>query len=132
MSTAEERSDRVLANGARLYNDHGHPEYSTPECSNLRDLVAHDRAGIPVQARAGEGALGRPDRPRDPRPGASHDAGWAMNGGSVKARGGGDKRPAWLAPAISSVLWNAAVLCAALLAWQLLTLGVNSRFCPAL
>lgn len=45
LSIAEERSDRVLANGARLYNDHGHPEYSTPECSNLRDLVAHDRAG---------------------------------------------------------------------------------------
>src|SRR5207249_6725742 len=32
-------------NGARFYNDHGHPEYSTPECSNLRDLVAHDKAG---------------------------------------------------------------------------------------
>src|SRR5579872_1416373 len=45
MSMAEERSDRILANGARFYNDHGHPEYSTPECSNLRDLVAHDRAG---------------------------------------------------------------------------------------
>src|SRR5436309_15862199 len=27
----EVRSDRVLPNGARLYNDHGHPEYSTPE-----------------------------------------------------------------------------------------------------
>jgi proteasome accessory factor PafA2 len=45
MSMAEERSDRILANGARLYNDHGHPEYSTPECASLRDLVAHDRAG---------------------------------------------------------------------------------------
>jgi proteasome accessory factor PafA2 len=45
MSTADERSDRILGNGARLYNDHGHPEYSTPECSNLRDLVAHDKAG---------------------------------------------------------------------------------------
>ena len=42
---AEERSDRILANGARLYNDHGHPEYSTPECTRLRDLVAHDCAG---------------------------------------------------------------------------------------
>ena len=41
----EVRSDRALPNGARLYNDHGHPEYSTPECGNLRDLVAHDRAG---------------------------------------------------------------------------------------
>src|SRR5262249_55084246 len=45
MSISEERSDRVLVNGARLYNDHGHPEYATPECSNLKDLVAHDRAG---------------------------------------------------------------------------------------
>ena len=44
-SREEERSDRILANGARLYNDHGHPEYATPECSNLRDLVAHDKAG---------------------------------------------------------------------------------------
>src|SRR5579871_1304381 len=41
----EVRSDRILPNGARFYNDHGHPEYATPECSNLRDLVAHDRAG---------------------------------------------------------------------------------------
>ncbi|MCS6775194.1 MAG: depupylase/deamidase Dop [Chloroherpetonaceae bacterium] len=45
MSREEERTDRVLANGARLYNDHGHPEYATPECRSLRDLVAHDRAG---------------------------------------------------------------------------------------
>jgi proteasome accessory factor PafA2 len=41
----EDRADRVLVNGARLYNDHGHPEYSTPECSDLRSLVAHDKAG---------------------------------------------------------------------------------------
>ena len=41
----EVRSDRALPNGARLYNDHGHPEYSTPECGSLLDLVAHDRAG---------------------------------------------------------------------------------------
>ena len=45
MSMQEERSDRILVNGARLYNDHGHPEYSTPECSALRQLVAHDKAG---------------------------------------------------------------------------------------
>ena len=41
----QERADHVLTNGARLYNDHGHPEYSTPECAGLIDLVAHDRAG---------------------------------------------------------------------------------------
>ncbi len=43
--SGETRSDRVLSNGARLYNDHGHPEYSTPECISLRELVAQDRAG---------------------------------------------------------------------------------------
>lgn len=44
-SDREIRADRVLPNGARLYNDHGHPEYATPECLSLRDLIAHDRAG---------------------------------------------------------------------------------------
>jgi proteasome accessory factor PafA2 len=39
------KSDLVLPNGARFYNDHTHPEYSTPECRTLVDLVAHDRAG---------------------------------------------------------------------------------------
>jgi Pup amidohydrolase len=41
----EVRADRVLTNGARLYNDHGHPEYATPECGKIRELIAHDRAG---------------------------------------------------------------------------------------
>ena len=41
------RSSNVfLRNGARLYLDVGsHPEYATPECDNLVDLVAHDKAG---------------------------------------------------------------------------------------
>ncbi len=41
------RSSNVfLENGARLYLDVGsHPEYATPECDNLHDLVAHDKAG---------------------------------------------------------------------------------------
>jgi proteasome accessory factor A len=41
------RSSNVfLANGARLYLDVGsHPEYATPECDLLHDLVAHDKAG---------------------------------------------------------------------------------------
>ncbi len=38
-------ANRVLTNGARLYNDHGHPEYATPECSHISDIVAHDLAG---------------------------------------------------------------------------------------
>jgi len=41
----EIKSDLVLTNGARFYNDHAHPEYSTPECSTLAELVAQDRAG---------------------------------------------------------------------------------------
>lgn len=41
----EVRSDRVLSNGARLYNDHGHPEYATPETWSLQELALHDRAG---------------------------------------------------------------------------------------
>ncbi len=41
------RSSNVfLANGARLYLDVGsHPEYATPECDSIYDLVVHDKAG---------------------------------------------------------------------------------------
>jgi proteasome accessory factor A len=41
------RSSNVfLRNGARLYLDVGsHPEYATPECDSLTELVAHDKAG---------------------------------------------------------------------------------------
>jgi proteasome accessory factor A len=41
------RSSNVfLRNGARLYLDVGsHPEYATPECDRLTDLVTHDKAG---------------------------------------------------------------------------------------
>jgi proteasome accessory factor A len=41
------RSSNVfLRNGARLYLDVGsHPEYATPECDNVVDLVIHDKAG---------------------------------------------------------------------------------------
>ncbi|MEO8438984.1 MAG: proteasome accessory factor PafA2 family protein, partial [Spartobacteria bacterium] len=35
---------------ARFYNDHAHPEYSTPECTTLRDLVAQDKAGERILA----------------------------------------------------------------------------------
>ncbi|WP_416403111.1 depupylase/deamidase Dop [Arthrobacter sp. LFS091] len=35
----------VLGNGARLYVDHAHPEYSSPEVTNPRDAVAWDAAG---------------------------------------------------------------------------------------
>ena len=41
------RSSNVfLANGSRLYLDVGsHPEYATPECDDVRQLVTHDKAG---------------------------------------------------------------------------------------
>jgi proteasome accessory factor A len=35
-----------LENGARLYLDVGsHPEFATPECDGIEDVVAHDKAG---------------------------------------------------------------------------------------
>ncbi|MFZ4812646.1 MAG: depupylase/deamidase Dop [Ilumatobacteraceae bacterium] len=34
----------VLTNGARYYVDHAHPEISTPECRDAREIVAFDRA----------------------------------------------------------------------------------------
>ena len=41
------RSSNVfLENGARLYLDVGsHPEYATPECDSILDVVTHDKAG---------------------------------------------------------------------------------------
>jgi proteasome accessory factor PafA2 len=34
----------VLTNGARYYVDHAHPEMSTPECSDAREVVVWDKA----------------------------------------------------------------------------------------
>ena len=45
LTYVEIKSDLVLGNGARFYNDHAHPEYCTPECSTLDELIAQDRAG---------------------------------------------------------------------------------------
>ena len=47
------RSSNVfLENGARLYLDVGsHPEYATPECDSIYDLVVHDRAGDVILER---------------------------------------------------------------------------------
>ena len=42
----------VLTNGARLYVDHAHPEYSTPEVTSPRDIVLWDKAGERVMAEA--------------------------------------------------------------------------------
>ncbi len=50
----EMKSDLVLPNGARFYNDHTHPEYSSPECRTLRDLVTYDRAGERILHQAAQ------------------------------------------------------------------------------
>src|SRR5215212_2227542 len=42
----------ILTNGARLYVDHAHPEYSTPEVTNPRDVVLWDKAGERVMTEA--------------------------------------------------------------------------------
>jgi proteasome accessory factor PafA2 len=50
LSFEEIKTDLVLSNGARFYNDHAHPEYSTPECTTLHELVAQDKAGERILA----------------------------------------------------------------------------------
>lgn len=45
-------SSTVLTNGARLYVDHAHPEYATPECRTARDLLVWDVAGERIMAAA--------------------------------------------------------------------------------
>ena len=42
----------ILTNGARLYVDHAHPEYSAPECTNPRSVVVWDKAGERIMAEA--------------------------------------------------------------------------------
>lgn len=43
--------NKVLANGGRLYVDGAHPEYSTPECTNARELIAFERVGERIAAQ---------------------------------------------------------------------------------
>ena len=42
----------ILTNGARLYVDHAHPEFSTPEVTTPLDSVRGDKAGERVMLRA--------------------------------------------------------------------------------
>jgi Pup amidohydrolase len=52
----------ILTNGARLYVDHAHPEYSSPEVTCALDAVRYDKAGESVMAIAAQRAtqsLGR-------------------------------------------------------------------------
>ncbi len=50
----------ILTNGARLYVDHAHPEYSTPEVTNPLDLVLWDKAGERVMELAAQRARALP------------------------------------------------------------------------
>lgn len=49
----------VLGNGARLYVDHAHPEYSSPEAWDPREAALYDKAGELVMHRAAENATER-------------------------------------------------------------------------
>jgi proteasome accessory factor A len=53
----------ILTNGARLYVDHAHPEYSTPEVTTPLDLVLWDKAGERVMAEAARRAATIPGQP---------------------------------------------------------------------
>jgi proteasome accessory factor PafA2 len=54
----------ILTNGARLYVDHAHPEYSSPEVSNPLDGVLWDKAGERIMAEAARRAASLPGTPR--------------------------------------------------------------------
>ncbi len=49
----------VLVNGARLYVDHAHPEYSSPEVTSPRDALVWDRAGLHVMREVVQRLAGR-------------------------------------------------------------------------
>jgi len=46
----------ILTNGARLYVDHAHPEYSSPEVTNPRDAALWDKAGECIMHQAATAA----------------------------------------------------------------------------
>src|SRR6188472_3058612 len=46
----------VLTNGARYYVDHAHPECSTPECSDAREVVVWDKAAERILVASMEAA----------------------------------------------------------------------------
>lgn len=60
-------TNNFLENGARLYLDGGtHPEYATPECDDIIELIAHDKAGDRILAerlRRAEQRLGEEGTP---------------------------------------------------------------------
>src|ERR687889_340599 len=54
----------ILTNGARLYVDHAHPEYSTPEVTSPLDIVRWDKAGEQVMLDATRRAAALPGAPQ--------------------------------------------------------------------
>ncbi|MBW8826791.1 MAG: proteasome accessory factor PafA2 [Acidobacteria bacterium] len=46
----------VLTNGARYYVDHAHPELSTPECADAREIVVWDKAAERILVRSMDAA----------------------------------------------------------------------------
>ncbi|CAM2761058.1 depupylase/deamidase Dop [Skermania piniformis] len=57
-------ANMILTNGARLYVDHAHPEYSAPEVTNPLDAVIWDKAGERVMEAAARHASSVPGAPR--------------------------------------------------------------------
>jgi len=53
----------ILTNGARLYVDHAHPEFSAPEVTNARDVVIWDKAGERIMEEAALRARTVPEQP---------------------------------------------------------------------
>jgi proteasome accessory factor A len=63
LSFNEIKSDLVLRNGARFYNDHAHPEYCTPECSTLLELLQQDYSGDALLMDCCENVNSKTDNP---------------------------------------------------------------------
>ncbi|MGY2063389.1 proteasome accessory factor PafA2 family protein, partial [Nocardia gipuzkoensis] len=57
-------ANMILTNGARLYVDHAHPEYSAPEVTDPLDAVIWDKAGERVMEAAARYASSVPGAPR--------------------------------------------------------------------
>ena len=79
----EDTHNRVLGNGARLYVDHGHPEYAGPECTSASDAVTWELAGDAIVARAAAAASQRLGSPiavfRNNTDGKGHSYGYHEN-----------------------------------------------------
>lgn len=57
-------ANMILTNGARLYVDHAHPEYSAPEVTDPMDAVIWDKAGERVMEAAARHAGSVPGTPK--------------------------------------------------------------------